>query len=352
MKTSFWLLGNCIKQIFLGNFTEAWDTWCWFSFHTQMVITGKAKRKEKQVSFNTEKFLKENPKPWDYYSLGRTDGFHDANDKDIRGAELLRYIKHLEAENERLQNGVDVGQVLKEATRHVEEPTLEEYEKKLDLPWSPMWGGKAIENWDFREVGAELVLEYLALLKKENWLFSKCREELVEQKDGAYSERNKLVAALSKLFPAWLAQHSPEDTGWESDWRNIVFIQLPTGQASWHIHDSEIELFTHLPAGPNAWDGHTNEEKYARVGQMPDNKAGAVGGLVLRLPELIANKGIDTDALVLRYVDSGLTAFNKKKRPSTFAVVTPAAGVHSVATVIRIAAKRKTRSTGKTETGK
>ncbi len=42
---------------------------------------------------------------------------------------------------------------------------------------------------------------------------------LVEQKDGAYSERNQLVAALSKLLPAWLERHPDDDVDWEDDWR-------------------------------------------------------------------------------------------------------------------------------------
>ena len=93
--------------------------------------------------------------------------------------------------------------------------------------------------------------------------------ELEGQKDGAYSERNKLVSALSKLFPSWLEQHPEEDEEWEDDWRTIVFIQLPTGQASWHLHDSEINQFFHLEKKVgNSWDGHTTEEKYKRLGSL------------------------------------------------------------------------------------
>lgn len=93
---------------------------------------------------------------------------------------------------------------------------------------------------------------------------------LREVKDGAYSERNKLVAALSKLFPSWLEDHDAADTKWENDWRNIVFINFPTGQASWHIHDSELPQFSHLSRlCGNSWDGHTNDEKYARIAALP-----------------------------------------------------------------------------------
>lgn len=52
-------------------------------------------------------------------------------------------------------------------------------------------------------------------------------EQLTKQKDGAYFERNQLVAALSKLFPASLAKHDVNDKSWDDDWRNIVVIELP-----------------------------------------------------------------------------------------------------------------------------
>lgn len=100
-------------------------------------------------------------------------------------------------------------------------------------------------------------------------------EALTQQKDAAYAERDRLVCALSKVFPSYLSRHAEDDVEWENDWRWIVTIDLPTGQASWHIHDSEREWFAHLEARPNAWDGHSTEEKYRRVavlkaGNKPD----------------------------------------------------------------------------------
>lgn len=93
---------------------------------------------------------------------------------------------------------------------------------------------------------------------------------LKTSKDLAYSERDKLVALLSKLFPASLERHPEEDKDWENDWRWIVFINLPTGQVSWHIHDSEISMFNHLKRKLGVkWDGHTTEEKWKRVAAYP-----------------------------------------------------------------------------------
>ena len=97
-------------------------------------------------------------------------------------------------------------------------------------------------------------------------------EELEVKKDNAYSERNRLVAALTKLFPAWIEWHSEEDNSWDNDWRNIIYIDLPAGQVSWHIHKSEVEQFYHLKMkeGKSSWDGHTTEEKYKRLAELPD----------------------------------------------------------------------------------
>jgi hypothetical protein len=103
-------------------------------------------------------------------------------------------------------------------------------------------------------------------------LFKEARGQQ-EGKNQAYQERNLLVAALSKLFPAYLGRHIG-DEDWDDDWRNIVFISLPTGQVSWHIHDSELGLFEHLKGiiGPG-WDGHSTEEKYARLCALPTHPA-------------------------------------------------------------------------------
>lgn len=99
--------------------------------------------------------------------------------------------------------------------------------------------------------------------------------EVVAAKDGAYRERDRLVAALSKLFPSYLARH-PADEPWEEDWRWIVYVDLPTGQASWHIHDSELDWFSHLrrQAHEVAWDGHTTEQKYARLAKLKPSSFG------------------------------------------------------------------------------
>lgn len=85
-----------------------------------------------------------------------------------------------------------------------------------------------------------------------------------------YAERDRLVAALSKVFPSHLARHTGD--AWEDDWRTIVCIHLPTGQATWHVHDSERPWFAHLAEEPDHWDGHSTGEKYARLEQIPGHE--------------------------------------------------------------------------------
>jgi hypothetical protein len=120
-------------------------------------------------------------------------------------------------------------------------------------------------------------------------------EKLKKEKDNAYWERNQLVAALSKLFPAHLAKHDPNDKEWDADRRTIVYIYLPADendmvsvkhwidgkayyQTSWHIQDREIPMFDHLDYGFNEngfykdWDNHDTEEKYRRLRKLAPKK--------------------------------------------------------------------------------
>lgn len=84
--------------------------------------------------------------------------------------------------------------------------------------------------------------------------------------DAAYLERNRLVALLAAIYPSGIARTAIE--GWDPAWHGCVYIDLPTGQASWHYHDSQAHLFAHLPAYTKSWDGHTTEQKYERVAAL------------------------------------------------------------------------------------
>lgn len=97
---------------------------------------------------------------------------------------------------------------------------------------------------------------------------------LLKAKDVAYSERDRCVQALSVAFPSYLTRHPDSDLLWETEWRWIVVVDLPTGQASWHIHDSERSWFNHLQVRGNQWDGHTTKEKHARIAKLAEGSGG------------------------------------------------------------------------------
>lgn len=96
--------------------------------------------------------------------------------------------------------------------------------------------------------------------------------EVTKSKDYAYWERNQLVGVLSRLYPSHLAKHPESDKEWEDDWRNIVCVHTPAGQATWHLHDSDMPMFKHLEVGKDHWDGHTTEEKYKRLEALNHRK--------------------------------------------------------------------------------
>jgi hypothetical protein len=91
------------------------------------------------------------------------------------------------------------------------------------------------------------------------------------RKDAAYRERNQVVAGLAMLavrlgYKAGRAKTAIE--GWSEDWHGCVYIDLPTGQVSWHFHDSQASFFDFLPPYEGKWDGHDTEEKYGRLAAM------------------------------------------------------------------------------------
>jgi hypothetical protein len=91
-------------------------------------------------------------------------------------------------------------------------------------------------------------------------------DELRAEKTFVYAERNKLVGLLSKVFPSFICI---DEEGVEF-WQNVVILALPTGQASFHVHTSELPLFGHLKVlEQNIYDGHSTVQKYARVDAMP-----------------------------------------------------------------------------------
>lgn len=93
-------------------------------------------------------------------------------------------------------------------------------------------------------------------------------EELERAKDAAYEERNQCVALIARLalLMGWGAGVTRTAIdGWDEEWHGCVYIDLPSGQVSWHYHDSHAPYFAGLPHYDGVWDGHDTPEKYRRV---------------------------------------------------------------------------------------
>jgi hypothetical protein len=82
-----------------------------------------------------------------------------------------------------------------------------------------------------------------------------------------YRERAHLAAHLAAGYPSVLVDGADANA---PDWP-VLFVKLPTGQVSWHISPDDRDLFAHvrrtiagMPDAP-VWDGHSTDEKYARV---------------------------------------------------------------------------------------
>lgn len=81
--------------------------------------------------------------------------------------------------------------------------------------------------------------------------------------DAVYRERACLLALLATHYPAHL-QPDPEAPDWP-----VLHMQLPTGQATWHIGENDLDLFGHVRTDRHEpWDGHSTEEKYRRIAEL------------------------------------------------------------------------------------
>ncbi len=114
------------------------------------------------------------------------------------------------------------------------------------------------------------------------------------EKDEAYRQRNHLVAALAHLYPSGVARTNIP--GWSDDWHGCCFIDLPSGQISYHFHDSHAFLFEDLPPYTKPWDGHDKETVHARVKELA-----APDPLVARLVEPCEEEKKHAQELVAPY---------------------------------------------------
>lgn len=81
-------------------------------------------------------------------------------------------------------------------------------------------------------------------------------QQIERQPQPDYEARYNIVmdAMLAARRCGWQAgiRIDPEEPEWP-----VIYIELPTGQITWHI-----------PQHPIPWDKHTTEEKHARIRQL------------------------------------------------------------------------------------
>lgn len=190
--------------------------------------------------------------------------------------ELETEIDKLKDENERMSLDLDTQcDINHDRLQEVEKLIREKSELDKHLTALIAFVTHNVElNVNVTDERVAIAINTVRLLRSNMSSMYEKYELMSRYKDSAYHERNQLVRALSKLFPSWTSRHPEEDENWDKDWRWIVFIQLPTGQVSWHIHDSEYTMFSSLPTKENCWDGHSTEEKYERLNKL-ENKSNA-----------------------------------------------------------------------------
>lgn len=84
--------------------------------------------------------------------------------------------------------------------------------------------------------------------------------------NAAYRERAHLVALLAAWRNSHIGYTDPAAPNWA-----VVTIELPTGQACWHIAPADMDLFAHVRPTPRyarGWDGHDTDEKYRRIDEF------------------------------------------------------------------------------------
>jgi len=121
----------------------------------------------------------------------------------------------------------------------------------------------AVEMAREAKVTPGLISEKGAYFARIEHLAELARADEREATNNAYKERNQLVALLSMLFPSGKAKTAID--GWDEAWHGCVYIDFPWGQASWHYHTDDEQMFAHLPPYTKPWDGHTTEAKYAAI---------------------------------------------------------------------------------------
>lgn len=85
----------------------------------------------------------------------------------------------------------------------------------------------------------------------------------IDKLNQAYTERNILAAICARLaakigYRAGVRKDL--DSGFDEEWQNIIAIELPAGQISYHIAPDDLEVLKGLPNTTVEWDGTFNSK--------------------------------------------------------------------------------------------
>lgn len=118
---------------------------------------------------------------------------------------------------------------------------------------------KKLHSWWRRRT--TLAVECDQLRKEIDSLYRRLRGA-EERRQEAYTDRLRLLAILSRMFPSGTRNRAVCPTGSIAGW---VFINLPTGQVSWPYGKTEAWMFEDLPEYRHLYDGHTDRVRAERL---------------------------------------------------------------------------------------
>jgi hypothetical protein len=86
----------------------------------------------------------------------------------------------------------------------------------------------------------------------------------MSEKRSVYAERSRCVIALARLAMAQGHRAGFGVDPAEPDWP-VLYIDLPSGQVSWHLTADDRAMAPDIGAYEGTWDGHDTAEKYRRL---------------------------------------------------------------------------------------
>lgn len=90
--------------------------------------------------------------------------------------------------------------------------------------------------------------------------------------DALYQERAQVVIAFARSAMALgLKVGFALDPAEGPEWP-VLFVDLPTGQVSWHLTAQQRATVPDIGEYDGEWDGHSTDEKYARLAAWKPNE--------------------------------------------------------------------------------